>query len=751
MEEKAYFVIPNPLEEAGMNPGKNEVVYLCGHPEDLEIMREIASRIRESFHAEIRISKGWEAEADPAELQAVLSEMKAVVIAVTARFLADPGVAGNVVLPAAQAAGCVLLPIALQEGLGSAFTKRFGSLHLMSAAAPDFSRKLESFIERYVNLYADVTVWEEAPKPVVRGRIFLSYRKKDLVRLKEFLSLLRSWKELRDVGVWYDDALVAGEDYNEQIRAQLEACDVFVLVVTPRLLENGNYVIRQEYPDAVRAGKIILPVMMEEADPAVLVEAFPGIGEMCFSGDPGKIRGRLDEAFGRAGGRLPELSGQAWFRLGRAYASGVLTERDRALAKHCFEQSARLEYIWGIVRMARELQESGKETAAIPWMQQAFERLCRKAVTDPDAEKKVFSIAPTVFKLGEDLFRYYMQKEDWRKASELLAEEVPVLQYSLRSGQQSSLISPGTLNLRFGQVFLMSGDTESAETAFSKAEPVLRANAELLHDVRSRMMLFEVCAYYGRTLLSMIRLGQIGPEENILQARRYLERAMEEALALEGVLGRDSLLDVAYMVGSDYVRLKEDYLFLAQDPLQDDAMRRTAEGYLRHFGIFEEVVAEWQQSTPDFPADLRYEGSPERLGQILRGRTLWFEVMVPPEQLPGLFTFDGPAPAGVFGPVEGSLPASGCRCPSCGKNMYRARFAGRHSEQLRAGFAGAQEVRIRESYLCPCGRLFAPAEGHTLTGGPVYSAAPVLDANNPLGRRIFDLWWEYFDGMATGE
>ena len=50
------------------------------------------------------------------------------------------------------------------------------------------------------------------------------------------------------VAIWFDDFLVAGRDFNNQIEDKIKESDAMALVVTPNLLEKGNYVQRLEYP-----------------------------------------------------------------------------------------------------------------------------------------------------------------------------------------------------------------------------------------------------------------------------------------------------------------------------------------------------------------------------------------------------------------------------------------------------------------------------------------------------------------------
>ena len=48
--------------------------------------------------------------------------------------------------------------------------------------------------------------------------------------------------------IWFDEYLVPGERFNDAIRDAFEKSSLFAMAVTPHLTEDGNYVMRVEYP-----------------------------------------------------------------------------------------------------------------------------------------------------------------------------------------------------------------------------------------------------------------------------------------------------------------------------------------------------------------------------------------------------------------------------------------------------------------------------------------------------------------------
>ena len=64
------------------------------------------------------------------------------------------------------------------------------------------------------------------------------------------MRLIHENKEFRDIAIWYDEFLVPGEGFNEAIVGAFRKSSLFAMAVTPHLEEEGNYVMRVEYPMA---------------------------------------------------------------------------------------------------------------------------------------------------------------------------------------------------------------------------------------------------------------------------------------------------------------------------------------------------------------------------------------------------------------------------------------------------------------------------------------------------------------------
>ena len=200
------------------------------------------------------------------------SDISLVIMAVTEKYLvwqnsgflseATPAVANSI----------PVLPLMMENGIVNLFNTRCGKLQYVDCTD---SCQIEEKCRRH--LVQALT--EKANKVVGDGvrRVFISYRKRDIAYLQRFASLVSAHPRGKEICLWYDTGLVPGENYSHAILDALSACDLYVLLVTPSLLEEGNYVQRVEYPMAVQKGKTVLAVEMQKTDRAQLIQMYPGL------------------------------------------------------------------------------------------------------------------------------------------------------------------------------------------------------------------------------------------------------------------------------------------------------------------------------------------------------------------------------------------------------------------------------------------------------------------------------------------
>lgn len=108
------------------------------------------------------------------------------------------------------------------------------------------------------------------PAELPLNAVFLSYSKPDAPAVQSLYS------QLADAGItaWYDQALVAGNLWEETIKANIEKCAIFIPVISQGALLRGKAQFRAEWKEAVSLDKKwyglnqtgIVPVVVDEDD-----------------------------------------------------------------------------------------------------------------------------------------------------------------------------------------------------------------------------------------------------------------------------------------------------------------------------------------------------------------------------------------------------------------------------------------------------------------------------------------------------
>lgn len=202
-----------------------------------------------------------------------LQQMQAFVAIITDSFLNEEGRIIQLLTDLAESENIPLLPILTDEALAAGYTAAFGDRQYQTA----FSRKKDNnyYINRslaqlkpfFNSIIADSKTIKRIRENFF-AKVFISYRRSD----QRLVSELKNWitcdkdSELSEVAYWYDEFLTPGEDFNATIMTALKKCDVFLLLMTPRMLEKGNYVLTTELPAAQQLQKIIVPVEVEAID-----------------------------------------------------------------------------------------------------------------------------------------------------------------------------------------------------------------------------------------------------------------------------------------------------------------------------------------------------------------------------------------------------------------------------------------------------------------------------------------------------
>ncbi|MBQ6321778.1 MAG: toll/interleukin-1 receptor domain-containing protein, partial [Lachnospiraceae bacterium] len=229
--------------------GKPHVYFSC-HPDDFErAFSEITEDILNIASCTIWYDPQSVQDPDLKELGDVLDQMQLVVFAISPVFLDEKNRAKDIELPYALQHHIPVLPIMLEPGLGGKFSKQCAKIQVVNRIVTDSTATpYEDVLRTYLN---SVLIGDELAQKVrdaFDAYVFLSYRKKDRSHAQRLMHLIHENQEFRDIAIWYDEFLVPGEGFNEAIVDAFQKSSIFAMAVTPHLEEEGNYVMRVEYP-----------------------------------------------------------------------------------------------------------------------------------------------------------------------------------------------------------------------------------------------------------------------------------------------------------------------------------------------------------------------------------------------------------------------------------------------------------------------------------------------------------------------
>ena len=373
-----------------LDPRGKPKVYFCAHPKDYgEYFDPISDELLQRQDCSI-----WHC-AEPVYDEDFLSDLKTMqlfVLPVTARLLSEPNEALDVAFPFAIENHIPVLPLMQEPGLEKIYNQKCGNLQYLDRVSLDSTAiPYEEKLSHYLSTVLIGDELAERIRAAFDAYVFLSYRKKDRKYAQELMRLIHRNDFCRDIAIWYDEFLNPGENFNESIRLAMQKSDLFVLTVTPNLINEINYIMTTEYPMAQEAGKTILPAELVATDRTVLSEKYPQLPECTDVGQEGALSEALWEALRRLAIRENDTPEHDFF-IGLAYLSGVDVEVDHERAVSLITSAAEA----GVVEATTKLVEMYKngvgvscsyETAA--YWQAKKARLLVKIYQDEPSEENL--------------------------------------------------------------------------------------------------------------------------------------------------------------------------------------------------------------------------------------------------------------------------------------------------------------------------------------------------------------------------
>ena len=140
-----------------------------------------------------------------------------------------------------------ILPILSDNGLFSLYKKKFGSIHCIDTLDIEYRVKLKTQMEMFL---ASEKIIKEIREKAFTAVVFVSYRKHELSEARRFMKAFHDLEGFESISIWYDNFLTAGRDFDKDIEESITNSNALILVVTPNLVTEGNYIQRVEYPFA---------------------------------------------------------------------------------------------------------------------------------------------------------------------------------------------------------------------------------------------------------------------------------------------------------------------------------------------------------------------------------------------------------------------------------------------------------------------------------------------------------------------
>lgn len=530
------------------NPKGKQRVYFCCHPNDFKTFFETVS---EEILAKQNCAV-WYLDADVVRDEALLADLKQMqlfVMPVTRELLCTENPALDIEFGFAVKNHIPVLPLMQERGLELLFNQKCGNLqfldkHNTDATVISYDEKLQRYLE-------SVLIGDELAEKIraaFDAYVFLSYRKKDRKYAQELMRLIHKNEFCRDIAIWYDEFLTPGENFNDSIKEALQKSSLFVLTVTPNVVNEPNYIMQTEYPMAKEEGKPILLAELVPTDKALLREKYEDIPEIANAHDEAELSEVLLDAIKKIAVRENDSSPEHNFFIGLAYLGGVDVETDFDRALSLITSAAES----GLVSAAGKLSDMYCNGIGVQrdyqksayWMGQKVELLKQNCQTEKTIENYK-ELVKSIEAYGEFFTKTSPEPQ---KAIKVYRELAEVCEEGSREFGDSEFKFPlaDSYICVARNCYTLKRDKEAEDNA-DKAATILNAiendtaNAKTLN---SLAMLYEV-------------LSRLEQRKNGARVEEYLRKALEYSIKITQVVGSSDHNELNVAVG--YLELAEHY------------------------------------------------------------------------------------------------------------------------------------------------------------------------------------------------
>ena len=504
---------------------------------------------------------------DPEALETELGLMQLFVLVCTKEYLSDANCSRDREILFALEHGIPVLPVIPAEDVIDGFNALcerlgIGSLHCLDRnvfAGDDsgYRNKLKEYLDYFLISAEDTGRIREQ----FRACIFLSYRKKDKEYARELIRRIHRLDKYYDVAVWYDDYLVPGRSFEDEIFGAMDRSDLFILAVTPNIYARNagnedNYVVRKEYPEALKRGKKIVAAELQKTDRASLLIRFEKLPECVSAYDELALSGALADLDGF---EKPDNPARRYY-LGLAYLNGLNTEVDPDRAFRLISSAAAEgmeEAMDRMVRMYRSGIAIKRDYAlAIEW-QGKLVCLAEKRLEAQGSAENAHLLAYRLEQLGN----YLTETGDTAGAEKAFTRTLDMLEQYTGEAPSAGLIRDlSVICNKLGDLYLSGKDYIKAAECFARG----RRSAAILKDLRLDEVSVRDYAVSSQKLGEVCRLqGKLNEaEQYYAEAFRILrETADKEPTAgnLRDVYITGGMLGDIYMGLCDFTKAEEYY------------------------------------------------------------------------------------------------------------------------------------------------------------------------------------------------
>jgi len=217
-----------------------------------------------------------------------------------------------------------IFPILNDDGLFNLYNEKLEPTHCIARLDTKYRVKLKAQME---TLLVSEEIIARIKEKAFTATVFASYRKEELSELLRFMKAFHDLQGFESITVWYDNYLIAGRYFGNDIKETITTSDALVLVVTPNLATEGNYVQRLEYPFAQEIKKPVVPVEVVPTSHEQFYSLYPGVGRPIPLDDAAMLQAAFHETLD-ASAFANQLDSERAYLLGVAYLKGINVERD---------------------------------------------------------------------------------------------------------------------------------------------------------------------------------------------------------------------------------------------------------------------------------------------------------------------------------------------------------------------------------------------------------------------------------------